>query len=182
MTTRVTHSFSSSHTVGDQHCQGSVVRSVSVGFSRCISAATSFPNCIMEDSVNTISKDSKNRYGQGDVRYDQAVRDLVGQFAAIPEYWIRCVAQECGDDFDGVMWDTMFLVNNSVDQRKIRDLLRPVDDEALGSVHEISTTGIFAWEIDSECVLGINGAGYDFYAEHWSKLYDSLDYRWHESD
>lgn len=119
MTTRVAHSFSSIHTVGDQHCQGGGSLGQR-GFFAVHQCRDFFPNCIMEDSVDIIGKDSKNRYGQGDVRYDQAVRDFVGQFAAIPEYWIRCVAQECGDDFDGVMWDTMFLVNNSVDQRKIQ--------------------------------------------------------------
>ena len=115
-------------------------------------------------------------------RRAQAIRDLVDGFSAIPERWARILADEYGDDFKGVMWGTMFLVNNYVDRERIFDLLRTVDDEELGVVREVADIGIFAWEIDGELVLGINGAGYDFFASHWRKLYDALGYRWHESN
>lgn len=136
----------------------------------------------MEDSNNNTGTRFTDRFGKGDLQYDRAVRDLVGQFAAIPQSWIHIVAEYFGDDFHGVMWGTMFVVSDSVDQWKIRKLLRSVEHDELGSFHEVPGTGVFAWEIDGELVLGIHGAGYDFYAEHWSKLYDALEYRWHVLD
>ena len=45
---------------------------------------------------------------------------------------------------------------------------------------EVADTGIYAIEIDGELILGIDGAGYDFYTNHWAKLYDALGYHWHE--
>ena len=46
---------------------------------------------------------------------------------------------------------------------------------------EVGETGISAFEIDGELVLGINGAGYDFYEHHWIPLYEALGYGWHET-
>lgn len=45
---------------------------------------------------------------------------------------------------------------------------------------EVGDTGVYATEVDDQLILGINGAGYSFHAEHWSKLYEALGYRWHE--
>ena len=137
----------------------------------------------MDDTCNITGKEYDGRETkEHDARYQRAVRRLVENFAAVPERWARAVAKESGDEFFGVMWGTMFLVNNHVDQERILALLRDIDDEDLGTVREIADTGVYAWEIDGELVLGINGAGYDFYSEHWNKLYDALGYRWHETN
>lgn len=45
---------------------------------------------------------------------------------------------------------------------------------------EVADTGIYALELDDEFLLGIHGAGYDFYGYHWSRLFDALGYQWHE--
>jgi hypothetical protein len=60
------------------------------------------------------------------------------------------------------MWGTMFLVNDPVDKRRIQALLQPVEDEEdeLYGTEEVGDTGISAFDIDGEVVLGINGAGY----------------------
>jgi hypothetical protein len=81
------------------------------------------------------------------------------------------------------MWGTMFIVNDSVDKRRIKALLKPVEDEEdeLYGSQEVGDTGISAFEIDGELVLGINGAGYDFYEQHWTPLYNALGYEWHET-
>jgi hypothetical protein len=81
------------------------------------------------------------------------------------------------------MWGTMFIVNDSVDKRRIKALLKPVEDEEdeLYGSQEVGDTGISAFEIDGELVLGINGAGYDFYEQHWTPLYNALGYEWHEA-
>ena len=81
------------------------------------------------------------------------------------------------------MWGTMFRVTDPVDKRGIQALLKPVEDEEdeLYGTNEVGETGISAFEIDGELVLGINGAGYDFYEDHWIPLYEALGYGWHES-
>ncbi len=44
----------------------------------------------------------------------------------------------------------------------------------------VGSTGIWAREFDGHLLLGINGAGYDFYSSHWVRLYDELGYSWHK--
>jgi hypothetical protein len=92
----------------------------------------------------------------------EAAERLVDSFSAIPTEWVKIVAEKTGSEFYGIMWGTMFLVNNPVDKRWIKSFMKPVadtEDELYGS-HEVGETGIFAFEIDGELVLGINGAGY----------------------
>ena len=75
---------------------------------------------------------------------------------------MKIVAEHTGAEFYGIMWGTMFLVNDPVDKRRLQALLRPVsetEDELYGT-QEVGATGIFAFEIDGELVLGIHGAGY----------------------
>jgi len=45
---------------------------------------------------------------------------------------------------------------------------------------DVGSTGIVAREFDGELLLGINGAGYDFYESHWHRLYEELGYSWHK--
>jgi hypothetical protein len=44
----------------------------------------------------------------------------------------------------------------------------------------VGDTGILAREFDGNILLGINGAGYDFYESHWTPLYLALGYKWHK--
>jgi hypothetical protein len=96
---------------------------------------------------------------------------------------VKIVAEHTGAEFYGIMWGTMFVVNDPVDKRAVQALLQPVEDEEdeLYGSEEVGNTGIFAFDIDEEVVLGINGAGYDFYVHHWIPLYEALGYAWHES-
>lgn len=112
---------------------------------------------------------------------EEAAKRLVDGFSAVPERWVKVVADSEGDEFNGVMWGTMFIVNDSVDKRRIESLLKDEDEdsEMMGSF-KVGDTGINAWWIDGELVLGINGAGYDFYEAHWIPLYKALDYHWHK--
>jgi hypothetical protein len=96
---------------------------------------------------------------------------------------VKIIAAQTGAEFYGIMWGTMFLVNDPVDKERIQALLKPIDDpedELYGS-QEVGETGISAFAIAGELVLGINGAGYDFYAHHWLPLYEALGYGWHET-
>jgi hypothetical protein len=113
----------------------------------------------------------------------EAAERLVNSFSAIPTEWVKIIAEKTGDEFYGIMWGTMFLVNEPVDKRRIQALLKPVADteDDLYGTEEVGDTGISAFEIDGELVLGINGAGYDFYEHHWIPLYTALGYAWHET-
>jgi len=114
----------------------------------------------------------------------EATQRLVDGFSSVPQDWVQAVSDKNGDDFYGVMWGTMFIVNDAVDERRIRDLLTPVtdeDDEMYGT-QKVSGTGIYAWDVGDKLVLGINGAGYDFYESHWIPLYETLEYNWHEKE
>lgn len=41
------------------------------------------------------------------------------------------------------------------------------------------TTALFVYEVADEYVIGVNGAGWDFYDGVWDKLYDLLGLQWH---
>ena len=108
---------------------------------------------------------------------------LVDGFSAIPTDWVQIVAQQTGAEFYGIMWGTMFIVNDPVDKERIQALLHTVKDEEddLSGCQEVGQTGINAFDVDGELVLGIQGAGYDFYEHHWVPLYEALGYSWHET-
>jgi hypothetical protein len=114
----------------------------------------------------------------------QAIKNLVDSFSQIPLRWIEQLS-------DGTialpMWGTLFCPNEPCDVRNIEKLLEPIEigneeDEAFAASgwQEVRGTGIYAIEFDDEFLLGIDGAGYDFYSAHWSRLYDALGYSWHE--
>jgi|RhiMetStandDraft_8_1073273.scaffolds.fasta_scaffold50128_1 hypothetical protein len=52
----------------------------------------------------------------------EAAERLVDSFSAIPTEWVKIVAEKTGSEFYGIMWDTMFLVNDPVDKRRIQAL------------------------------------------------------------
>src|SRR5947199_7429773 len=86
-------------------------------------------------------------------KYEAAER-LVDSFSAIPTEWVKIVAEHTGSEFYGIMWGTMFLVNDPVDKERIHALLHPVTDEEdeLSGCEEVGETGIFAFAIDDELV------------------------------
>lgn len=80
------------------------------------------------------------------------------------------------------MWETVFVPTHPVDVRSIEELLLPMNEESMDETPGwamVADTGILAIECDGELILGIDGAGYDFYTDHWTKLYDALGYSWH---
>ena len=113
----------------------------------------------------------------------EAAERLVNSFSAIPTEWVKIVASQTGAEFYGIMWGTMFLVNDPVDKQRIQALLQPVEDteDELYGTEEVGDTGISAFDIDGELVLGIHGAGYDFYEHHWIPFYTALGYAWHDT-
>jgi hypothetical protein len=120
--------------------------------------------------------------------YRDAVHRLVEGFSQIPGRWIADLAECFEPGLVLPMWGTLFIPDDSADFRSIERLLveLPADDDselaALGASgwRQVADTGVLACEFDGELLLGIHGAGYDFYSHHWEPLYAALGYRWHE--
>lgn len=58
-----------------------------------------------------------------------------------------------------------------------------VDEEMAGELNVLdkdgSPTAVYIYELDDEYIIGVNGAGWDFYDGVWNKLYDVADLHWH---
>jgi hypothetical protein len=66
-----------------------------------------------------------------------------------------------------------------------RALLEEYIDEEMSGAHRILdkdgyTTAAYIYVIADEHVIGINGAGWNFYDGVWDRLYDVCGIRWHE--
>jgi len=69
-------------------------------------------------------------------------------------------------------WGKVFSPNDSFNADWIRR-----------NASDIAELGITVYETDEIGVyLGIDGAGYNFYEEHWIPLYDLRGLRWHEQE
>lgn len=58
-----------------------------------------------------------------------------------------------------------------------------VDEEMAGELCVLDTDGdptaVYIYELDDEYIIGVNGAGWDFYDGVWDKLYDVAGLHWH---
>lgn len=103
----------------------------------------------------------------------------------IPRRWMEELIVHRGEVLPLPKWDTLFIPKDSSDARNIDRLLRalssgePEKPLADAGWNLAGDTGVLAIEYDGELLLGIDDAGYDFYNEHWVKLYDALGYHWH---
>lgn len=57
-------------------------------------------------------------------------------------------------------------------------------DEDMAGEHCIldkdgNTTALFIYEVDGQYVIGVNGAGFNFYSGVWDRLYDTIGLEWH---
>ncbi len=43
-------------------------------------------------------------------------------------------------------------------------------------------TSMFIYEVGDEYVVGINGAGWDFYDGVWDRIYDTIGLKWHKEE
>lgn len=117
-----------------------------------------------------------------------AVARLVDSFSSVPAAWIEELTEHRGEPVALPMWGSVFVAADRADQRAIAALLQPLNGEdddraslAACGWSEVGTTGVFALSLDDALILGIDGAGYDFYSAHWEPLYEQLGYHWHES-
>lgn len=61
-----------------------------------------------------------------------------------------------------------------------------VDEEMAGADcildKDGDTTAAFMYEIDGQYLIGVNGAGWNFYDGVWDKIYDAAEFKWHEEE
>lgn len=69
-------------------------------------------------------------------------------------------------------WGWLWYPSVSLDEDWIRD-----------NIFTVSSLGFRIFETDEIGIfIGIDGAGYDFYSEHWIPLYKARGLQWHEID
>ena len=72
------------------------------------------------------------------------------------------------------MWGTMWSFSDNLDQYWL---------EERGGLEEMSKCGFRIFKHDFYgCYFGIDGAGYDFYEQHWIPLYLARGLHWHKED
>lgn len=82
----------------------------------------------------------------------------------------RLAEDEAHEKYDLPMWGTMWTFEETLDE-----------DWARNNTETLRECGIWAYESDELGVLiGIDGAGYDFYENHWIPLYEARGLQWHD--
>lgn len=77
-------------------------------------------------------------------------------------------------DMELPMWGTMWQFNDSSDEYWLTDL---------GGLQAMADCGFTVVESDEfGYFFGIDGAGYNFYEEHWIPLYKARGLHWHKED
>lgn len=119
---------------------------------------------------------------------DNAVKKFANDFSFIPTQLILetyknrledliCLNSEDFKDEDfyyywPAMWGTMFCPNDWTDKEWIKE-----------NTSKVEECGFIIYECDyCDILLGINGAGYDFYESHWKPLYFARGLKWHKSN
>lgn len=139
----------------------------------------------------------------------EAIESFVERdFSGIPQEWVKIVAEKLGAEiYAWPMWGTMWIVeffgerlmanakqvcepseckgnkNTAHDKNDTCDICE--DWEEMGGAWNIKDkngngTAAYIYEIDGQYVMGINGAGWDFYDGVWDRLYDLLGLEWHD--
>jgi hypothetical protein len=90
------------------------------------------------------------------------------------------ISKDCFDVIDKdpfPMWGTMWALTDPTD-------IEWANGEYLGpNLQEIADCGFRIYQSDDfGILLGIDGAGYDFYESHWIPLYKARGLHWHEGE
>ena len=61
-----------------------------------------------------------------------------------------------------------------------------IDEEMSGELNVLdkdgSPTAVFIYELDGEYIIGVNGAGWNFYDGVWDRLYEVAGLQWHSEE
>ena len=86
------------------------------------------------------------------------------------------------------MWGTMWIVNFGSWGEKLWKNSSPMDENVDGFSEEMEgqqyingIPSVYIYEIDDQYVIGVHGAGWNFYNGVWDKLYDFFGLEWHDT-
>lgn len=74
-------------------------------------------------------------------------------------------------DAEEVDWSGAALLENYIDE-EMQGALCVLDKDG-------NTTALYVYDVGGEYVIGVNGAGWNFYHGVWDMLYDLLGFQWH---
>jgi len=117
---------------------------------------------------------------------DMATHKWVGEFNAIPQGMVKKLMGVDPDDWKEVTkptdyefyeslpaWGTMWSFGDAIDDWWL---------ENEDGIQKMSDCGFRIYYSDEfGYFFGIDGAGYDFYAQHWIPLYKARRLKWHET-
>lgn len=128
----------------------------------------------------------------------EAIELMVSRdFASVPTEWVQIVSEAKGEDiYAWPMWGTMWIVDDFIGERLMAHAeeegckkhdeysdgcsnCEDSDEEMRGAMN-IKSTSAYIYEVDGVYVVGVNGAGWDFYDGIWDRLYDILGLQWHD--
>ena len=93
-----------------------------------------------------------------------------------PDEWREVTVMDEDEEFDDYlpMWGTMWSFGDSTDDWWL---------EEKDGIEVMSKCGFRIYESDEYgYFFGIDGAGYNFYDEHWIPLYEARGLQWHEEE
>lgn len=111
-------------------------------------------------------------------------------FDSVPTEWVKIVANEKGSEiFAWPMWGTMWIVSSFVGEQLMENSIEMTPEEAgeqgyneeMDGARNVNGTAAYIYEIDGIYVMGIHGAGWDFYDGVWDKIYDLRELNWHDA-
>ena len=135
----------------------------------------------------------------------EAIGKFVGRdFHSIPLEWVQAVAETKKTDiYPWPMWGTMWIVENYLGEKLMENAIQVIPQEDCENHDKHDTcdicedyeemegawnikdkdgrsTAAYIYEIDDVYVMGIHGAGWNFYDGVWDKLYELLGLTWHK--
>lgn len=104
------------------------------------------------------------------------------EFSAIPTEWVRVIEEDAGGCSALPMWGDMWIVSDFLGER-LWDASKAQDDDAeLSGERRVAETAMYIYWIGEYYVVGIHGAGWNFYDGVWDEIYDALDIQWHNTE
>ncbi len=116
---------------------------------------------------------------------EEAIRLMVERdFESVPTEWVRIVAEHHGEYHNFPMWGTMFTVDDFVGKNleKHTVIMEENEDEEMAGEMNIIGTAAYLYVIDGRYVVGVHGAGWNFYDGVWNNIYDLLGLKWHDEE
>jgi hypothetical protein len=115
------------------------------------------------------------------------------RFSPVPTEWVRIVAETHNEYVNLPMWGTMWQLDDCRGKRLMQKAhvvdvdLYPDDDMDMNGEHNVldkdgNPTAVYVYEIDGQYLIGVNGAGWNFYVGVWDMLYDLFGMCWHEEE